>query len=148
MTLVIGYGNTTRSDDGVGVQVAEKISGLGLPGVEVRTAHQLPLDWVEDFPRYEQIFLIDAANDGPPYVVSRITGENASSGVFSHRVDPDFIFSLAAKFSLKVPPVYLCRIQGENFGFGTTLSLKTSERAERVFKEILSIIHVDVESVS
>lgn len=145
MTLVIGYGNVTRSDDGAGVAVAEKVAGLDLPGVEVRTAQQLPLEWVEDFPRYDQIFLVDAANEGPPSSVSRITGLNASSGVFSHRVDPDFIFSLAAKLNLKIPPVYLCRIQGENFGFGTSLSSQTSERAERVFKEILSGIQYETQ---
>ena len=33
-TLVIGYGNTLRSDDGVGRHVALAVSSWGLPGLE------------------------------------------------------------------------------------------------------------------
>ena len=39
--LVIGYGNDLRSDDGAGRAVAEMVSDLDLPGVEVRTMSQL-----------------------------------------------------------------------------------------------------------
>ena len=40
-TLVIGYGNDLRTDDGAGRWVAERIESFDLPGVSVRSVPQL-----------------------------------------------------------------------------------------------------------
>ena len=37
--LVIGYGNQSRRDDGVGWFVLEQLAALDLPNVELETAH-------------------------------------------------------------------------------------------------------------
>ena len=42
-TLVIGYGNESRRDDGIGRYVVEQLAKQDLPGVELQTAHQLHL---------------------------------------------------------------------------------------------------------
>ena len=51
-TLVIGYGNTLRSDDGVGVWIAGQLAVLHLPNVDVRTCHQLFPELSSDFVSY------------------------------------------------------------------------------------------------
>ena len=41
-TLILGYGNTLRKDDGLGVYAAQTLDSLDIPGdVEVYTCQQL-----------------------------------------------------------------------------------------------------------
>jgi Ni,Fe-hydrogenase maturation factor len=47
-TLVIGYGNTIRSDDGAGQAVAEALATHALPGVRTQTVHQLTPYFIHD----------------------------------------------------------------------------------------------------
>ena len=46
-TLVVGYGNPLRSDDGVGPFLANEIGGLAMEDVTVKTCHQLNVELVE-----------------------------------------------------------------------------------------------------
>ena len=46
-SLVIGYGNDLRSDDGAGRAVADRISEMELPGVAVRSVMQLTPELVK-----------------------------------------------------------------------------------------------------
>ena len=75
--LVIGYGNTLRSDDGVGWVAAAlladdpRLAGdLSRAGVEVRAVHQLTPELALDFSRASLVILIDAAVDDPPGAIS------------------------------------------------------------------------------
>ena len=45
MILVIGYGNTLRSDDGVGPHIAQEVAAQGWPSVCSITVHQLNVIW-------------------------------------------------------------------------------------------------------
>ena len=41
-TLIIGYGNTLRSDDGVGPRLAQTVADWRLPGVRSLALHGVP----------------------------------------------------------------------------------------------------------
>src|SRR5690606_3268607 len=59
-TLVIGYGNEWRADDGVGPEVARRIGRLGMPGVRVLSVHQLTPELAEDLSAVDRAVFIDA----------------------------------------------------------------------------------------
>ena len=71
-TLIIGYGNTLRSDDGIGVWIADRIDSLHPQNVDVRTCHQLHLELVPDLIEYDRVVLIDAGMSGEPIAVEHV----------------------------------------------------------------------------
>ena len=62
MILVIGYGNPLRSDDGIGIFVANCLSQKNLTGVKIMTAHQLHVEFLDEAVRYKATILIDASS--------------------------------------------------------------------------------------
>jgi hydrogenase maturation protease len=60
-TLVIGVGNPDRGDDAVGLHVARRLAGLGLPGVAVEEAGGDTLALLERWAGAARVVLVDAA---------------------------------------------------------------------------------------
>lgn len=59
-TLVIGFGNTLRGDDGVGPLVAEQVDTWNLRNVRSLSVHQLTPELAADIAQVETVFFIDA----------------------------------------------------------------------------------------
>jgi hydrogenase maturation protease len=59
-TLVIGYGNTLRGDDGVGPLVTEQVDTWNLRNVRSLSVHQLTPELAADIAQVETVFFIDA----------------------------------------------------------------------------------------
>jgi len=74
--LVVGYGNTLRSDDGVGWHAAALLADdprlAGDPGVEVVACHQLTPELALDMSRASLVILVDAEADpgAPPGAIT------------------------------------------------------------------------------
>ena len=68
--LVVGIGNPSRGDDGIGPLVATRVAELGLPGVEV-VAYDEPLALVEHLAGHDDVVVVDAARtrEGRPGAV-------------------------------------------------------------------------------
>ena len=60
-TLIIGYGNQSRRDDGVGWFVLEQLAALNLPNVELETSQQLEVEASETISRFDAVIFVDAA---------------------------------------------------------------------------------------
>ena len=61
-TLVIGYGNALRGDDGAGYIAAELLrERIQNPAVEVFSLHQLAPELMEPISRARQVIFLDAA---------------------------------------------------------------------------------------
>jgi hydrogenase maturation protease len=59
VTLVVGIGNRTRGDDGVGPYVAERVAALHLPGVEV-VVEADPLELLDLLDKPGALVVLDA----------------------------------------------------------------------------------------
>jgi hydrogenase maturation protease len=62
--LVIGIGNAERGDDGVGLAVAERVSGLGLSKVDVAKHCGDACALMEAWEGYGNVILVDATRSG------------------------------------------------------------------------------------
>ena len=62
-SLVVGIGNTSRGDDGIGPLVAERVAGLRLPDVDV-VVHDEPLALLEHLAGHDDVVVVDAARSG------------------------------------------------------------------------------------
>jgi hydrogenase maturation protease len=138
--LVIGYGNTLRSDDGVGVWIAERIAELHLPEVDVKTFHQLFPDLAADMLPYETVIFIDASADGEPTAVRKAISPPDKLPSSNHNVSPELLQQLAWKMYDAVVNLQVYTVRGENFEFGSALSPAVEKRASETVILIASQI--------
>jgi hydrogenase maturation protease len=123
--LVIGFGNTLRRDDGLGVRAAEQLRGrVPADRVEVMTCHQLTVELCEPVSRAELVILIDAREGGIPGTlhVEEILPQSAVPDPSSHYVEPGALLAYAAALYGCAPRTLLLTVVGESFEFGETLS--------------------------
>ena len=139
--LVIGYGNSSRTDDGVGWYVIEKLQSYRSPGVEYQTAHQLEVELAETISQMEAVIFVDAAvTESPHPIVREVVKPQYQSHAVAHYLTPGDVLALCQTLYGKLPAAYLYSIRGSNFDFGTTLSAATEHAAGEVIWEIRQLL--------
>lgn len=140
-TLVIGYGNDLRSDDGVGPWFAHHLQTTGGPWEVVATRQLLP-EHAERISQVDTVILIDAARDLPPGQTRWSLVEPApESSLHAHRLDPPGLLALTHRVYGRAPTMWLISIGGEAWGFGETLSPSVQQAALHLlnsFPQLLS----------
>ena len=127
--LVIGYGNPLRADDGLGWTVARRLQ-CDLDGdpqfgdVVVLAEHQLTPELAEPISRARLVIFVDArAGDQPGRIERRgIASTVDGSLAFSHHVDPPSLVQMARLLYGHCPTAVVVSVDGDDFGYGTTLS--------------------------
>jgi hydrogenase maturation protease len=120
--LVIGYGNTLRSDDGVGARVAEAVAALNLPGVTALSCALLAPELADPIAQAERVVFVDAAVDAPREVWLRTVTPAGSSRILAHAADPPTILALARDVFGHAPESWLLTIPAEHMGIGEGFS--------------------------
>jgi hydrogenase maturation protease len=116
-TLVLGYGNPGRQDDGLGPALANRIEGLGRPGLTTLDAYQLNIEDALDVAEHDVVWFVDAARTGPsPFCVRELSGA-VSHEFTSHLVRPEAILALARDGWGRTPKAFLLAIRGYRFAF-------------------------------
>lgn len=138
--LVIGYGNTLRSDDGVGVWIADHLADLHLPDVDVKTCHQLSPELAADFGPYDTVIIVDASADGEPISVRKNIPPPEHFPSSNHNVTPELLQQIAREmFAIQVN-LSVYTVRGETFEFGTTLSAPVKERAMQTIALVTALL--------
>ncbi len=130
-TLVIGYGNPLRRDDGAGPEAARRLAGMQPPGVVVVEAHQLLPEHAELLSRVRRAVFVDAsAEEGLEEVRLQPVEPAAGAGLDPHVSDPGRLLALAAELFGNAPEAWMLRLPAADFGIGEGLS-PTAEAAVR-----------------
>ena len=123
--LILGYGNTLRSDDGLGV-VAANLLAERLPegNIKIITSQQLGPEMVEDLRESHLAIFIDAGITNAP-------GESSCTPLFpqtevptgvSHHFTPGTLLALCQTFYGKAPEAYLYSVGAASFDLGEALT--------------------------
>jgi hydrogenase maturation protease len=139
-TLVIGYGNTMRSDDGAGVAIAEALDKELLEGVEVRTCQQLHVEFISEFSQYDRIILADTSVEGEEVDLRKIRPTSRDYMASSHHLGPELLLRLAEVTNLGQPELYLCMVRGKCFDYGEELSEEVAKRTREAVDKIKNLI--------
>ena len=151
-TLIIGYGNPSRRDDGVGLAV---INGLrqrlrrplldeGNDGfadlggtVDTLFLQQLMPELAETLARYERVWFVDAHFGIYPELVHRspITPQ-FDPAMVSHHLKPNALLALTVQLYGRAPSAELHSIRGFDFDFGEGLSPSTAAGVLQVVEEL------------
>ncbi|MBE9169989.1 hydrogenase maturation protease [Pleurocapsales cyanobacterium LEGE 06147] len=139
--LVIGYGNTLRSDDGVGQIVAEKIANFHLPEVRSLYLHQLTPELAADIAEVELVIFVDAclASIAPDVRVNPLK-PLSSMNIGSHTSDPRILLNLSHILYNHCPKAWWVTIPGENFELGNKISSLARRGMTQALKQIDSLI--------
>lgn len=140
-TLVLGYGNRSRMDDGVGWFVLERLRELALPNVELQTSHQLDVDHAELITNFDEVIFVDAAVPQSPQAIALTVIQSCfRSHAVAHYLTPGDLLALAQTLFGRAPRGILFSIRGSDFNFGTTLSPATELAARDVVHQIEDLL--------
>ena len=124
-TLILGYGNELRGDDGIGVHVARILSESS-PGedVEVVACGQLTPDLAEAVGRCRRVIFVDASmEDAPGHIACHpLRGMDCGTVSFSHDLDPQSLLVWARELYGSEPEAVLLTMGGECFDLTDRLS--------------------------
>ena len=123
-TLIVGYGNALRGDDGAGIVAAELLMGrIHDPEIEILGQHQLTPELMEPISRAAHVIFIDAAASGRPGKVHRIPLRPAPACArFTHHATPESLLAGAQALYGHTPEATLYTIPGQSFETGQELS--------------------------
>ncbi|MFZ0963877.1 MAG: hydrogenase maturation protease [Terriglobia bacterium] len=124
-TLVVGYGNPLRSDDGFGWQAAYLLEqALADQDTEVITCHQLTPELAEPLSHSNRVVFIDADAKGNPGDIHRraIRPQTAASSAFTHSCTPSGLLASAQALYGHRPKALVVTVSAQSFAFGDSLS--------------------------
>ena len=140
-TVIVGVGNTLRSDDGVGIFICSELEKSNLSSLSVLTTHQLHIELVEDLKEYETIVIIDAGANPKSEVSFYPITEQKSNGIHSsHNINATLLYSLLQKLYPSDRSFYVCEIQVQNFELGNELSSFAISNAAKAIKLLTEFI--------
>lgn len=151
-TLVIGYGNADRQDDGVGWHIlknlshrlgytidAEPGSPIELEGdaVDLLFLLQIIPELAETISHYQRVCFVDAHTADVPEEISwtELIPEYEKSPL-THHMSPKTLLSISAMIYDSVPEAILVSVRGYSFQFSQEMSPQTASLAEKAFERI------------
>lgn len=129
-TLIIGYGNPLRSDDGLGWRAAEKLARIfDKARVRVIRCHQLLPELAEDVSRADRVIFIDACLGEPPgQVICRdIDPDSLPEAVMFHHLTPPMLLACVKAIYRKCPEAIILSVTGKSFECGDQLSTEVRQ---------------------
>jgi hydrogenase maturation protease len=157
-TLLIGYGNADRQDDGVAWHVLTALRRLlGKPALEEGEAFepdgenpdflftlQLTPEMAETLADYRRVCFVDAHTGNVPEEIHfRQLEAKYQRSPFTHHLTPDTLLALCEQLYAQTPDAILVSVRGYQFGFERALSPETQALVEPAAQTILDWLGVN-----
>jgi hydrogenase maturation protease len=120
-TLVIGYGNTLRGDDGVGPLVAEQVAAWNLPEVRAHSVHQLTPELAVEIAQAKVVYFVDACVGRSQASIEPLEPIEEPNRI-DHLWNPSVLLYLAKTLYDAAPVAYQVLIPAIQFDYGTVVS--------------------------
>ena len=134
--LIIGYGNTLRSDDGVGPRLVEAVGALRLPQVRTLICQQLSPEHSGLVALAGAVIFVDATVDAPHTVQLRELKPGPDAQLFAHAVDPRTLLAFARDVFDHAPRAWWLTSPAVSLEFGENLSPTTEAGYHEVLEQI------------
>lgn len=157
-TLIIGYGNRDREDDGAGWHILAAIAhrmGLEPPefagewvdsqdgGTRLLYLFQLLPEMAEDLPEYQRIYFIDAHNSASlPELAFASVAPTEEHSAFTHHMSPGELLAITETICGCRPPAMLLSVRGYSFQFKQELSARTAELVTQAVETLAAALNL------
>lgn len=145
MALVVGVGNPERGDDGVGAEVARRVTARGLAGVLV-AHYREPVQLLDDRPDAGIVVIVDALLSGAPpgsvtvrEVDDRPLQEWTGTGG-THSVGVVAVVELARALGRLPRRLFLVGVEAEAFDPGGPLSPAVAAAVEEAAEAVVTLV--------
>jgi len=139
--LVIGYGNTIRSDDAAGIHAVELISKRH-PEFECICVHQLMPELAEAISKRDMVFFVDASAISNHVEVQEIQSSTFSNQSYTHFITPASLIALSLKvYGHKPRKAFIVGIPANRFDFGEEISEETKKEINRCVEIIEDLVN-------
>ena len=142
--LILGYGNTLRGDDALGVHAAHALHDFYCADGEVRVlaTSQLTIDLAEDISQANFILFIDAAASGLPGEIhsEQILPSAGEKVRFTHHWTPRTLLMLSKQLYGKAPMAVALTMATASCELGVGLSQEVEHRMPELLDRAKSIV--------
>ncbi len=144
-TLMLGWGNEGRRDDGLGPAFARRFAERSVPGLTVETDYQLQVEDAYDAASYPRVIFVDADRSGPePFSCRRLFPATQALSFSSHSVSPGGLLALARELYAAEPEAWLVGIRGYDFDrFEESLSREARHNLEAAAGFVAAALEAD-----
>ena len=139
-SLVLGYGNDLRSDDGAGRVVADRVNDLQLPGVSVRSVMQLTPELALEIAGCETVVFVDASVEVAETTATPVVAAPGESTAMSHYATPAALLGLTATVGDLPATAIAVSIPVVDIGLGMELSPTTAAGIEEAISMVVGIV--------
>lgn len=139
-TLVIGYGNDLRSDDGAGRVVADRIAALDLPGVTTRSLSQLTPELSLEIAGAAHVVFVDASIDVAKTTVTPVVADPAEKSTWTHYTTPQSLLTMTSTVGPVPQRAHTVSIPVADLGLGLELSPISAAGVDEAVKLITDLI--------
>lgn len=140
--LIIGIGNESKGDDGLGWAFVDLISKK-YPDFTIQYNYQLGPEDAEIISQYNWVLIVDASYNqfDRGFHLSKLVPSDTVE-IFTHSMRPDQLLFLSNQIFDKLPKVWLLEISGYKFEFGTTISneaISNLHKSEAAFQHLKTL---------
>ncbi|MGB4596179.1 MAG: formate dehydrogenase accessory sulfurtransferase FdhD [Anaerolineaceae bacterium] len=155
-TLIIGYGNRDREDDGAGWHMLHQLAHFWqlnvpeLPGDCVESADsqlkllylfQLLPEMAEDLADYDQVIFLDAHNsDQLNDVVFEVLAPQPSHSAFTHHLSAEELLWITQMLGKPLPEAWSVSVRGNSFQFSQELTPKTAASVQVAVQKVINLV--------
>ncbi|MFB3926800.1 MAG: hydrogenase maturation protease [Syntrophales bacterium] len=155
-SLIIGFGNIDRADDGVAWHIVNSLrrrlgekrldednTGLEELGSHVDSVFltQLAPELIDTLAGYCRVIFVDAhIDEGMDDLYCSSVPPESAPPVLSHHVTPAMLLALTCALHGRAPAGYLVSVRGYDFDFGRGLSARSRELVEPAACKILQLL--------
>lgn len=134
-TLIIGIGNNTRQDDGLGWYFLDYLETEDFNTENLLYKYQLMVEDAEIISAYETVIFVDASkkHSANGFKIERIF-PSEQVAFSTHAVPPNQILNLCATIYQKKPKAYIIKIDGYKWDFKIALSKEAQTNLNNALK--------------
>jgi hydrogenase maturation protease len=139
--LVIGYGNSLRSDDGFGPLAAHLVEERALPGLEAVISHQLNPELAASLAEVAFAVFLDAIEGAEPGILTVAAVEHCklAPSATAHHFEPGTLLALAKAVYGKSPEAVLITATARSFEHGEEMSPEVRQAAAQAAEAVASL---------
>ena len=139
-TLIIGYGNDLRSDDGAGRVVADRVAALGLTGVTTRSLTQLTPELSLEIAGKTQVVFVDASIEVTKTTLTPVVADSREESTWTHYTTPQSLLAMTNTVG-RIPRIaHTISVPVADLGLGTELSPIAAAGVEEAVELIADLI--------
>lgn len=140
-TLILGWGNPGRGDDGLGPEFIRAFTELKIPGVVTDSDYQLQVEDAAEVARFRRVLFVDADRRGvEPFWLGRLSPDG-NLAFSTHSVSAGGVLALARDLFQAEPEAWILGIRGYQFDeFGERLSIRARFNLDRALKYVESAL--------